>query len=94
MVLDRVVGSSVEVFSNVGPPIFELAVLQEQDPLLLVAPIDLLYAGVQVVVPTLAALFALAARQLAGDSRPAHRPMLKHHLEHFFVFFFGPRTLD
>ena len=80
MVLDRVVSSSIEVFCNVGPPIFELAVLQEQDPLLLIAPIDLLDAGVEVVMPTLAALFALTARKFGSDCRPAHWPVLKHHL--------------
>jgi len=62
VVLDRVVSPTVEVLGDVSPPILQLPVLQKQDPFFLVAPVDLLDSGVQVVVPSFAALLALAAR--------------------------------
>ena len=62
MVLDRVVCPPVEVFSDISPPILELLVLQKQDPFLFITPIDLLNAGIEVVVPPFTALFALTSR--------------------------------
>jgi len=61
VVLDRVVGSTVKIFGDVGPAVFELSVLEEENPLLFVTPIYFLNAGVQMVVPALTTLLALAA---------------------------------
>ena len=61
MVLDRVVCAAFEHFGDFGPFVIDYAVHKEQDPLLLLAPVDFLYPWVQVIVPPLTALFAHAA---------------------------------
>ena len=94
VVFDGVIGTPVKIFRDVGPPVLQFAVLQEQDPLFLVAPTGFLDTRVQVVVPTFTTLLSLAAGQLRSDCCPAHWPMLEHHLEHFFVLLLGPRPLD
>lgn len=61
MILDGVVSASVEVLGDLGPPVAEGLVGQEEQPLLVVAPVLLLDVGVEVVVPSLAALLADAS---------------------------------
>jgi hypothetical protein len=87
VVLDRIVRSPVEVFRDISPPILKFPVLQKQDPFLFIAPIDLLNAGIEVVVPSFTALFALTSRQFGSNRRPPHGSVLQHHLKHFFVLF-------
>ena len=94
MVLDGVVSAAFKVFGDIGPSVFKLAVLEEENPLLLVRPVDLLDFRVQVVVPSLTALLSLTARQFGGDSGPTLGTMLEHHLKHLLVFLLGPGTLD
>ena len=94
MVFDRVVSATFQVFGDIGPPIFELAVLKEKDPLLLVGPVDFFDLGIQMVMPPFPALLALTTRQLRCNRRPALGSMLEHHLEDFLVFFLRPGTLD
>lgn len=64
MILNGVVSAPIELFRNFGPPVLQKTMLQEQNPLLLTAPIDLLNPRVQMIMPPLAALFAHAARQM------------------------------
>ena len=64
VVLDRVVGAALKHLCDLGPLVVDDAVHQEQDPLFLFVPVDLLDAGVEVVVPALAALLAHAAVQV------------------------------
>lgn len=51
------------------------------DEVLLLGPGGLLDLGVEVVVPTFAALLADAALQVLGDHRPALRAILVHELD-------------
>ena len=64
MILDRVVRAAFEHFGDFGPLIVHYAVHQEQYPLFLLVPVAFLDAGVEVVVPSLAALLADAAVQV------------------------------
>ena len=64
MVLDRVVGAAFEDLGDLCPLVADDAVHQEEDPLLLFVPVDLLYAGVEMVVPALATLFAHATIEM------------------------------
>ena len=57
MVLDRVIGSSLQIFGYLCPSVPQIFVRQEQQPLLGILPIVLLDIGVEVVVPTFSALF-------------------------------------
>lgn len=93
MIFYRVVSATFQVFGDIGPPIFELTVLKEKDPLLLIGPVDFLDLGIQMVVPPFPALLTLATRQLRCDSCPALGAMLEHHLQDFLVFLLGPGTL-
>ena len=58
VVLDGVVRATLEHLCDLCPLIADYAVHQEKDPLFLLVPVDLLDAGVQVVVPALATLLA------------------------------------
>ena len=51
---------------------------QEQDPLLLLVPVDLLDAGVEMVVPALTALLSNATIQVLGDECPLLRSIGHH----------------
>ena len=60
VVLDGVVGSAFQNFGDLGPLVIDNSVHEEQNPLFLFAPADLLDHGVQVVVPALTALLTNA----------------------------------
>ena len=94
MILDRVVGASLEHLSDLGPLVVDDAVHQEQDPLFLLVPVDLLDARVEVVVPALAALLAHSAVQVLRDEGPLLRPVGHHKLEDTPVFLRCPGSLD
>ena len=70
MVLYRVIRATVQVTGDLGPLVLARLIEKEQDELLFLAPICLLYPGVQMVMPALAALFADPTRQLAGYFSP------------------------
>ena len=61
MVLDGVVGATLEHLGDLGPLVVDDAVHEEEDPLLLLAPVDLLDAWVEMVVPPFTALFSDSA---------------------------------
>ena len=94
MILDRVVGASLEHLSDLGPLVVDDAVHQEQDPLFLLVPVDLLDARVEVVVPALAALLAHSAVQMLRDEGPLLRPVGHHELEDTPVLLRRPGSLD
>ena len=58
VVLDGVVGAAGEVFGDLSPPVAERLVGQEEDPLLVLAPVLLLDVRIQMIVPPLSALLA------------------------------------
>ena len=78
VILDRVVCATLEHLGDFGPLVVHNSVHQEQDPLLLLVPVDLLDAGVEVVVPALTALFSNATIQVLGDECPLLRSIGHH----------------
>ena len=64
VVLDGVVGAAQQDVGDLGPPILNRLVKDEENPLLLDAPTLLLQQGIQLVVPSLAALLAGATGHL------------------------------
>jgi hypothetical protein len=94
MVLDCVVGAAVEDLRDVGPFVVELAVHQEQNPLLLATPVNFFDARIQVVVPALAALLAHPSRQVLCNRGPSLGALLLHELQHTPVLFLGPGAFN
>ena len=60
MVLDGVVSTTFENFSNLSPFVVNNSVHEEENPFLLLTPGNLLNHRIQVVVPTLTALLSNA----------------------------------
>ena len=60
MVLDGVVGSSLEDFGDFSPFVVDDSMHKEQYPFFLLAPGNFLDHGIQVVVPALTALLSNA----------------------------------
>jgi hypothetical protein len=65
----------------------------DQDLVLLLAPALLLDAGVELVVPALAALLAGPPGEVRRDERPAPRAVLPHEGRDHVVLLLGPRPL-
>jgi hypothetical protein len=66
----------------------------EQDPLLFLAPLILLDGGVQMIVPSFAALLSDTTFQRTGNMSPLLWSLILHEHQDFLVLFFGPGTLD
>lgn len=94
MVLDGVVSAALKDFGDLGPFVAVVAMHQVQDPLLLLAPADLLDLRIQVVVPSLAALLPNSPREVLCDQSPLLRTILIDQVQHHSVLFLCPRTLD
>ena len=94
MVLNGVVRSPFKNFGDFSPLIVNDSVHEEQNPLFLLAPGDLLNHGVQVVVPALTALLADAIREMLCNQRPLLRAIALDELEDSPVFFSSPRTFN
>ena len=94
MVLDCVVGATLEHLGNLGPFVIDDAVHEEEDPLLFLAPIDLLDARIQMIVPSLTALLADATIQVLGYECPLLRPVGDDELKEAPVFLCRPNALD
>ena len=94
VVLNGIVCSSLENFGDLSPLIVDDSVHQEQNPLLLLAPVNLLDHGVQVVVPALAALLTDAIGKVLSDKGPLLRTVALNELKHSPVLFGGPWSLD
>ncbi len=62
MILYSVISSALEVLGDISPLVADPLVVDEEKPLFLVAPSDLLDPWVQVVVPSLPALLPDSTR--------------------------------
>jgi len=78
VVLNGVVGSSLQELGDLRPFVSALSVHQEEDPLLLLAPRNLLNLRIQVVVPSLSALFADPTWQMLSNYGPFLRAIFLH----------------
>ena len=58
MVFDGVISSTLELLGKVSPLVAHIFVKEEEDPFFVVAPLLLVNIWVEVVVPSLPALFA------------------------------------
>ena len=94
MVFDSVISASFKYFGDFSPFVVDDSVHEEENPLFLLAPIDLLYHWVQVVVPALTALLADAIREMLCNQRPLLRAIALDELEDSPVFFSSPRTFN
>ena len=94
MVLDRVVSPAFQELGNLGPLVLILPIRNEENELLLLSPVVLLYPWVQVVVPALPALLANPTRQEVSDVSPLLRTSLMDQLHHKRVLLLGPWPLD
>ena len=75
MVLDGVVGATLEDLGDLGPLVAHDAVHEEQNPLFLFAPVDLLDAWIQMVVPAFATLLSYSTIEMLRDKCPLLRPI-------------------
>ena len=94
MILDGVVGAPDERLGNLRPPVAELVVGDDELAVLLARPLLALDLGVEVVVPSLAALLSDAAGKLMRDFGPLLRAKLADELDDLIVLLLGPRALD
>ena len=78
MVLNRVIGASLEIGSDHGPLIVELAVTNIQNELFFLTPLILLNLRVQVVMPALTALFTNATWEIVSNIGPFHSACCLH----------------
>ena len=92
-VLDGVVRPARHVLGDHGPLFAELLVQLHQVLVLLESPLLLHYLRVKVVVVTLSALLAGAARQLRRDEVPALSTVVLDELQQFEVFLLRPGAL-
>ena len=93
MVFDGVIGSPGQHLGHFGPLVAVGGVGEEQDPLLVRHPFYLEDAGVEVVVPALAALLAQAPLHEFSDEGPALRAVLLDEPAHQVVLLLAPRLL-
>ena len=70
MILDCVICPTVKYFCNLSPFVFYLAMHHEENPFFFFAPAYLLYFWVQMVVPSLSALFSNPGWKVLGDHGP------------------------
>ncbi len=94
MVFDCVVSTAVQDLGDVCPLVVELSVHQEQDPLLLTTPVNLLDPWIQMVVPAFTTLLSHASWQMLGYRSPSLRAVLLHKLENSPVLLLRPGSLN
>jgi len=94
VVFDGVVGATDERLGNLGPPVAELVVGEDQLAVLVAAPLLALDLGVEVVVPALAALLADAARELLRNLGPLLSAQLADELDDLGILLRRPRAFD
>lgn len=75
MILNVVVGPSVEVFCDFGPTISVFLVELENLLVFLFCPTVFLDVGIQMVVPTFTTLLTDATFQIMSDLRPVLSPV-------------------
>lgn len=93
MVLDRVVSPAGQHLGHFCPLAAVRSVSQEENPLLMQHPFNFEDVGVEVVVPSLAALLAQTALDELSDEGPALRPVLLNQLAHQIVLLLCPGFL-
>lgn len=97
MILYGIVGPALEVLREIRPLVAQVFMQNEQNPLLIFAPLLLVYVGVQMIMPPLPALLPDApfhsnppTRHVLGDDRPLLGPVLGHQLDQELVLLLGP----
>lgn len=94
MIFDCVISASHHGLRNNCPVILETVVLNVERELFILAPVNLLDEGVQVVVPALAALLSDATWDFISNRGPLLWPMLNHSHKKGLVFKLAPGPLD
>ena len=74
MILNRIIRPPRQHLGNARPLALLLPIQQQEHPLLNFAPLALFVFGVQVVVPPLAAVLAVAIGEVLRDKCPLLRP--------------------
>lgn len=90
MVFDRVVGPPGQHLRHLRPLVSVGSVRQKQDPFFMRHPLHLQDARVEVIMPSLAALFPQPALHELGDEGPALRPILFNKLPDEIVLLLSP----
>jgi len=93
VVLNRVVRAPRKEERDVRSLVSIQAVAEEENPLLVGAPLLLVDIWVQVVVPALAALLPDPIGQMLSDEGPLLRTVLLHQPNYQVVLLFGPGDL-
>ena len=94
MILDGIVGTPGEELGNLGPLVAEDLVMGDDEIIFLLAPGHLADGGIEVVMPTLAALLADAAGKLGGDLAPAFGAVSLDEAHDLVVLLLGPGSLE
>ena len=94
MILYSVISSTLEVLRYISPLVADPLVVDEEKPLFLVAPSDLLDPLVQVVVPSLPALLPDSPGQVLSYLSPLLWAIKLNKLDNKPILLLGPRTLD
>lgn len=97
MILYRIVRSPLQVFREVSPLVAQIFVQDEQNPLLIFAPLFLIDVGVEMIMPSFPALFADAAWiardgtwHVFSDDCPFLRAVLGDELDQELILFLSP----
>jgi hypothetical protein len=75
MIFDGVVSTPRKHFCHLGPLVSVCAMCQKQSPFLMIGPIDFEDTRIEVIMPTLTALFSKPARNVFSDHGPSLRAM-------------------
>lgn len=90
MIFDGVIGPTWQHLGHLGPLVPVGSVRQEKNPFFMWHPLHLQDAGVEVIMPSLAALLAESALHELGDEGPALRPILFNKLPDKIVLLLSP----
>jgi hypothetical protein len=94
VILDVIVCSSRKVLGDLSPLVAELLVSSDDDLIFLLSPLASLDVGIEMVVPSLSALLADSAGELARDDAPVLGSVFLNQNDDLGVFFLSPRSFD
>lgn len=94
MILNGIVGSSSQSLGYLSPSVPKHLVLQKQHHFFVVAPLSLFDCRVQVVVPSLSALFSNSTWELLSNVSPLLRSVLLNKFQHEIIFLFSPGSFN
>lgn len=94
MVFYCVISSAIQHLSHFSPLIADASVIEEQQPLLLGSPRNLLYFRIQVVVPPFTTLFPNTSRQVFSDLSPLLRAVSVDQVQDKSIFLISPGTFN